>query len=145
MVAPRRGAVEVPNAQEVNALPTIFTVGLRQDPGELGRLAKLLGDRGVNIESIAGVAHGDHAIVNFIPSDADVTRELFKDLGAGFDETEALTASLPNRPGELATLAKALGDAGANITVLLPLEAGPEGGEFAMAFEDASKAKEVLE
>lgn len=130
---------------EVKELPTIFTVGLRQEPGELGRFAKLLGDRGINIEGIAGVAHGDHAIVNFVPSDADATRELFKDLGAGYDEAEGLTARLPHRPGELAALATKLGDAGANITVLLPLAVGDETMDVAMAFADPAKARDALE
>lgn len=90
------------------------------------------------------MAHGDHAIITFIPSDAEATRKVLRDAGASFDEAEVLTASLPNRPGELARLAERLGKAGANITALIPLAIGEDEAQVAITFEDISKAREIL-
>ena len=122
----------------------VFVIGLRHQPGELGKVATVLAERGLNIESIGGIVHGDHAIVSFIPDDAEATRQLLDELDAPYEEWEALTVEAPNRPGELAKVADRLGQAGANITSILPLPV-EDGVHLALTFEDVDRAREALE
>lgn len=122
----------------------VFVIGLRHEPGELGKVAALLAQRGLNIDSIGGIVHGDHAIVTFIPNDAEATRVLLDELDAPYEEWDALTVDAPNRPGELAKLAERLGKAGANITSILALPVGDE-VHLALTFEDLDRARKALE
>lgn len=122
---------------------TVFLIGLRHQPGELATFATAMAAKGLNIDSIAGVVHHDHAMITFIPDDAEGTRALLDEHNAPYEESEALTVTLPNEPGRLAEATKQLGDAGANITAILPLPA-EEGVQLAFAFEDRDKAEGVL-
>lgn len=125
-------------------MPTVFTIGLHHRPGELASFASFMAEKEVNLDAIAGAVHGDHAIVTFIPDGAEAARKALGEVGAPFEEQEALVVDVPNRPGELAQVAQRLGEAGSNITALLPLPAGDR-VRLAFAFEDPARARKALE
>ena len=59
-----------------------FTVKLEDRPGSLARVATALGERGVNITGIVGVAEDTDGALMLTTSDADATRSAFAALGA---------------------------------------------------------------
>jgi hypothetical protein len=63
-----------------------FTVKLDDRPGSLARVATALGDRGVNITGIVGVAEDTDGALMLTTSDAAATREAFEGLGFPFEE-----------------------------------------------------------
>ncbi len=72
-----------------------FTVQLEDRPGSLARVAAALGDRGVNITGIVGVAEDTDGALMLTTSDPVATREAFAGLGLPFEEHDA-TAGDPD-------------------------------------------------
>jgi hypothetical protein len=63
-----------------------FTVELEDKPGSLARVATALGERGVNITGIVGVAEDTDGALMLTTSDAERTRSAFEALGLPFEE-----------------------------------------------------------
>ena len=63
-----------------------FTVKLDDRPGSLARVATALGERGVNITGIVGVAEDTDGALMLTTSDAAATRDTFAGLGLAFEE-----------------------------------------------------------
>lgn len=66
-----------------------FTVQLEDRPGSLARVAAALGERGVNITGIVGVAEDTDGALMLTTSDAATTRSAFEGLGLPFEEHDA--------------------------------------------------------
>ena len=63
-----------------------FTVELEDKPGSLARVATALGERGVNITGIVGVAEDTDGALMLTTSDAERTRAAFEALCLPFEE-----------------------------------------------------------
>jgi hypothetical protein len=63
-----------------------FTVQLEDAPGSLARVATALGERGVNITGIVGVAEDTDGALMLTTSDPAQTRAAFQSLGLPFEE-----------------------------------------------------------
>ena len=63
-----------------------FTVQLEDKPGSLARVATALGEAGVNITGIVGVAEDTDGALMLTTSDADGTRAAFAALDLAFEE-----------------------------------------------------------
>jgi hypothetical protein len=63
-----------------------FTVRLEDRPGALARLATALGDGGVNIAGIVGIAEDTDGELMLQTSDPAATRAAFEALGVAFEE-----------------------------------------------------------
>jgi hypothetical protein len=63
-----------------------FTVQLEDKPGSLARVAAALGERGVNITGIVGVAEDTDGALMLTTSDAAKTRQAFESLALPFEE-----------------------------------------------------------
>ena len=121
-----------------------FDVVLPDRPGELGRLASTLAEKGVNIDAIAAHTAFGKGYVAVLPAEPGRARDALKGAGLTFTEKTVLTVQLEDRPGTLAELAKKLGTAGVNITSLVPI--GARGGtvQLAIGVDDVEKARRVV-
>jgi hypothetical protein len=63
-----------------------FTVELDDKPGSLARMAAALGDKGINITAIVGIAEDTDGALMLATSDAAGTRKAFEALKLGFEE-----------------------------------------------------------
>ena len=63
-----------------------FTVELSDKPGSLAKMAAALGERGINISAIVGIAEDTGGALMLSTSDAAGTREAFGGLGLAFEE-----------------------------------------------------------
>ena len=121
-----------------------FDVVLPDRPGELGRLAAALGEKGVNIDAIAAHTAFGKGYVAVLPAEPGRTRDALKAAGLTFMERTVLTVQLENRPGVLAELAKRLGAAGVNISSVVPI-GGAEGRvQLAIGVDDLDKARRLV-
>jgi hypothetical protein len=66
-----------------------FTVELSDKPGSLAKMAAALGDSGINISAIVGIAEDTDGALMLATSDAEGTRKAFTALGLAFDEHNA--------------------------------------------------------
>ena len=72
-----------------------FTVKLDDRPGSLARVATALGDRGVNITGIVGVAEDTDGALMLTTSDPAATRQAFRSLGLAFEEHDPTAEMQP--------------------------------------------------
>jgi hypothetical protein len=77
-------------------------VRLRNQPGELARVAAQLGQAGVNIRAVAGVASGDESQLEFLVDKPSVAGRALREGGTSFEEVQVALAWLPDRRGSLA-------------------------------------------
>jgi hypothetical protein len=110
-------------------MATDITVYLDDQPGELARLSRILGDADVNIEGMCAVTSGGGAAeVHVLVDDLAPALEALE--GAGVEiagENEVIVVPLEDRPGALAEVARRLGEADINITPRLPGHQHPPG------------------
>ncbi len=78
-----------------------FTVRLDDRPGSLARLASTLGDRGINITGIVGVAEDTDGALMLTTSDPDGTRQALTGGGIAFVEHDSASEAMPDGFAEL--------------------------------------------
>ena len=74
-----------------------FTVKLDDRPGALARMAAALGERGVNIAGIVGIAEDTNGELMLETSDAALTRETFDALGLSYEAHDSNGGIDPGR------------------------------------------------
>ena len=97
-----------------------FIVKGTNRPGELANLTGALAAQDVNITIAAFGVNGQGA-AGFVASDETNVHTILQDSGYEFESFPTLTVQLPNRPGQIAEIARLLGDQGVNILCFLPL------------------------
>jgi hypothetical protein len=66
-----------------------FTVELSDKPGSLAKLAAALGDRGINITAIVGIAEDTGGALMLSTSDPAATRTAFAELALAYEQHDA--------------------------------------------------------
>jgi len=122
-----------------------FVIQLSHRPGELAGVTNALSLQGVNIRSLAAMTLGNQAVLRLIPDDAEAARDALRAGNIRFEEREVVTVLLENRAGEITGVAGKLADAGLNLEAVYVVGLAGELIEFAIAVDDAKKAKKVLE
>jgi hypothetical protein len=82
--------------------------------------------------------------VRLIADDETTCRRALADAGLRVHENQVLTVVLPNRPGALATTARALADAEVNVEAMYVLRHGGDQVEVAIAVDDRDAAIPLL-
>ncbi len=120
-----------------------FRVQIPNKPGTLAQTTEMLAEKGVNLRSIAGVDAIGTAVA-IVPDREDLARQALNELGFQFKETDLLTVTLEDKPGQLQDVARTLGDAGVNIdSVYLLTRAGAE-VELGLTVTDLDQAQQAL-
>lgn len=123
---------------------TEFVVRMENRPGRLASLTEALAAFGVNIEALAAYGTNGEGTVRLIVDDAITTRRVLHDAALHHEENTVLTATLPDRPGELARLTRLLADAAVNIDAIYVLRSNSEGIEFAISIDQPATARPDL-
>jgi hypothetical protein len=122
---------------------SVFTVDLKNQPGELARLCEAMADSGVNLV-LSATAHADGGTVVFIADDEAGAQAVLLDAGIGYAMRPALTIRMENQPGTGAATFRKLADAGVNADLLLPVRVS-DGLFFAViCVDDQDKARQAL-
>jgi len=120
-----------------------FRISLPNQPGQLAHVGETLGQRGVNILTLAAIGAAN-PVIALVTDKPDQTKEVLQEMGLSFQEVELLTVKLTHRPGELGIFAKKLGDANINIESVYLLGASEEEKEVAFSVSDIARAKQIL-
>ena len=123
-------------------MATDITVYLADEPGELARLAEVLGAEGVNIDGFCAVTSGGgQAEIHILVDDAaPAFTALQKADIAVANEQEVEVVAVEDKPGVLADVSRRLGAAGVNITLAyLATDT-----RLVFAADDLSTARDIL-
>ena len=122
------------------------SIQLTNHPGDLSRVAQVLGRRGVNIKAIAAISVGGGvAMARILPDDIVVARSALEAANIRFTEGEVHLVLLENKAGALADVTRRLGDAGVNLEALYITGIADDLVELAIVSDNPKKAKKVLE
>jgi hypothetical protein len=115
-------------------------VAIEDAPGSMGQAAELLSEAHVNIEAFVV----DGAGARFLTTDPDGALAALDMGGYTAIAVEVLAVELPNKPGELARLGKALGRAGINIHSIFGIGNGHSSGRVYLRVDRPERAMRVL-
>src|SRR3989442_88826 len=90
-------------------------------PGELAKLAAILGEAGINIDAIGAESAGGRSYVSLIVNQPMQAREAMMKSGYACSTRTVLVDRLDDKPGALAALARKLGDAGVDVVSAIHL------------------------
>ena len=120
-----------------------LSIFLENKPGVLARLCQTFADHKVNIHGLSVSDTVDHAVVRLITSDAKRATSLLEDAGVLVVENDVLLLTLPDKPGQLADVAKKLSKAKVNIEYAYGTTE-EAGGTLVLRVSDTKKAQKIL-
>jgi hypothetical protein len=92
-----------------------ISIALENQPGALHKAAAELARHAINIEGISVLDSIDQGVVRLRPSNAPRAREVLSSIGLNIIEAEVFEFDLPDQPGRLAEVCRALAEGGVNI------------------------------
>ncbi|MBT2517456.1 hypothetical protein J7E29_08430 [Streptomyces sp. ISL-90] len=120
---------------------------LEDTPGEGARVGEALGNAGVNIEGLCAVVREGRGIVHILVEDVPAARAALDGAGIRVEAETDVIVGPPmsdtdmDSPGRFGTLARAVADAGINIT----LGYMASGNRIVLATSDNARAQQLLQ
>jgi hypothetical protein len=122
-----------------------ITVWVESAPGQLGRIAKALGDAKVNITAFSATTVGGESPIRLHVSSPAKAKKVLQGLGLRLTEEEVLRITLPDRPGVLGAVGERLGKANVNIEYAFASVAkGGKKADVVLAATDLAGAAKAL-
>jgi len=122
---------------------SVFSVDLKNQPGELARLCEAIAGRSVNL-ILCATTRGEDGTVAFIADDEASAETALQQADIGYTKRPALTIRLENQPGVGAATFRKLADAGVNADLLLPARVSDDLFFAVLGVDDADKARRAL-
>ena len=122
---------------------SVFTVDLKNQPGELARLCEAIAGRGVNL-ILCAMTRGEDGAVAFLADDEASAETALADAGIGYKRRPALTIRMENQPGAGAATFRKLADAGVNTDLLVPVRVSDDLFFAVICVDDPDKARRAL-
>jgi len=91
------------------------SVFVENKPGRVSRIARVLGDQGINIRAITISDRGEYGLINIVPDDPDRAEKLLSREGFSVSRQHVIAIVIDDRPGALADMAQYLNNAGVNL------------------------------
>jgi hypothetical protein len=120
-----------------------LSIFLENKPGVLAEVCKTLGTYGINIRGMSISDTVDHAVLRLIVDDPQKAIHILGEHGALVVETDVLAVELPDRPGELAKLARKFARGKVNIEYAYGTSAGAQATIF-LRVSDVKKAMQCV-
>ena len=92
-----------------------LSVFLENNPGRLAELTRALGDAGINMRALMVADTAEYGVVRILCDTPGRAIEVLEAAGFGVTVTEVIAVEVPDRPGGLADVLEALGDADVNV------------------------------
>jgi hypothetical protein len=122
---------------------SVFTVDLKNQPGELARLCEAMAASGINLV-LSATALGAGGTIVFIADDEAGAEAVLEDAGIEYTARPALTIRMENQPGTGAATFRKLADAGVNTDLLLPVRVSDALFFAVICVDNADKARLAL-
>ncbi len=95
-----------------------FSFKVDDRPGALASALEIIGKDGFNIEACAAISSEGKGAVCLVTNNPQKTTEAFNKAGIKYELKELIEINVPDKPGELAKITHALGEAKVNISFL---------------------------
>ncbi len=92
-----------------------ITAWVESTPGQLGRIAKALGDAKVNLTAFIAYTQQGESPCRLQVSSPAKAKKVLEGLGVRITEEEVLRLTVPDKPGMLGEIGARLGSAGINV------------------------------
>ncbi len=92
-----------------------LTAWVESTPGQLGRIAKALGEAKVNITAFVAYGTGGESPIRLQVSGPAKAKKILQDLGIRITEEEVLRLTVADKPGLLGQIGSRLGNANINV------------------------------
>ena len=113
-------------------------------PGVLAEIGELLGDAGVNIETLCASTYDGVGIIHLVVDDGDDAGEALAARNFQVRSSHpVLTATLDDRPGELGRYCRRLADAGVAISAVYVARRDRGETELIFAVDDLDEARKA--
>ena len=122
---------------------SVFTVDLKNQPGELARLCEAIAGRGVNL-ILCATTRGEDGTAAFIADDEAGAETALTDAGIGYARRPALTIRMENQPGAGAATFRKLADAGVCADLLVPVRVSDDLFFAVICVDNPDKARRAL-
>ena len=122
-----------------------ISIFIENRKGRLAKVARILGDGGVNLVALSLADTADFGILRLIAGDHERARAVLREHGFTVVETDVIAIEVEDRPGGLADLLEVLDAGGVNIEYMYAfseLETGR--APLIFRFEDPEKAIQIL-
>lgn len=119
-------------------------VELPDRPGELAKLARILGDSEINIDAISAESSGGRSYVSMIVNQPVQARDTLMKHGYPCSSRTVLVVRIEDRPGALAQLSRKLGDAGVDILSMIHLGTVSGHAQLAIGVDSLDKARALV-
>jgi hypothetical protein len=111
-------------------------------PGVLADIGELLGEAGVNIETLSASTYNGVGVIHLVVDDGDDAAETLAAQNFKVEATrQVLTATLDDRPGELGRYCRRLADAGVTISAVYVARRDRGETELIFAVDDLEQAR----
>jgi hypothetical protein len=108
-----------------------ITLFAENKPGRLTSATKILSENGINIRAFTIADTGEFGIIRLVVDDADAALHHLQKAGFTVSETKVLGLEMPDKPGALFEISRALSDNEINI-------------DYAYAYASATPDKAIL-
>jgi hypothetical protein len=122
---------------------SVFTVELKNQPGELARLCEAMASRRVNL-ILCATTRAEDGTVAFIADNEASAEAALTDAGIGYARRPALTIRMENQPGAGAATFRKLASAGVNADLLVPVRVSDDLFFAVICVDDPDKARLAL-
>ncbi len=122
-----------------------ISIFMENKSGRMARVAKALGDAGVNIRALTIAEAGDFGIVRMVVDDTEKGYKVLREEGFTVLETDVLAVAIEDSPGGLYEIANTLGENNINMDYAYAfVTAKTERAMLILRVDDISSATRVL-
>jgi len=92
-----------------------LTILTENKVGALADVCTELANNGVNIKAITAQGQGDYGVIRLVTEDEATSKKALEKMGFKVSVSDIIIVSLPDRPGEMAKVARKLSNAGVDV------------------------------
>jgi len=122
-----------------------ITIITKNEVGVLSKICGLLGNYGVNIETISAQGLGESGLIRIVTKDASTAKKILEREGYSIKSGEIVVVRIKDAPGELYKVTKKISQAKIDIESLYLLSKEKGGNvEIAIKTNDIDQTKKIL-
>jgi hypothetical protein len=122
-----------------------ISIFIENKSGRLAEVARVLGEKGVNIRALSLADTSDFGILRLLVDNTDIAQTTLKENGFTVNKTEVVAVEVPDEPGGLCNILRVLDDAQVNVEYMYAfVERNAGNAVIIFRFDDVDNAIAVL-
>lgn len=123
-----------------------ISIFIENKSGRLAEVARVLGEKGVNIRALSLADTSDFGILRLLVDNTDVAQNTLKESGFTVNKTEVVAVEVPDSPGGLCNILKVLDEAEINVEYMYAfVERNAGNAVIIFRFDDVDNAIKTLQ